>query len=80
MAHEIDFEPYSAHFEKLKKGKSKITVFGKPYSLDELHRKATEIAVPKHPVNDKKLPQKKGFFLVICFWVQGKASTFGENL
>ena len=67
MSLEIDFTPYAEHFRKLKKSRAKIKVFGKKYTLNELRAKAKAIAEPKNPVNDKKLPQKKGFSTNVVF-------------
>ena len=72
MSLEIDFAPYLAHFQELRKPNTKLTVFGKSFTLDELRKKAKEIAEPKNPVNDKKLPQKKGFSTDLVFGKNGK--------
>ena len=72
MSLEIDFTPYAEHFRKLKKSRAKIKVFGKKYTLNELRAKAKAIAEPKNPVNDKKLPQKKGFSTNVVYGKNGK--------
>ena len=72
MALEIDFAQYMEHFENLKRPNAKIQVFGKNFSIEELKTKAKEIAEPKNPVNDKKLPQKKGLSTNVVFGKTGK--------
>ena len=72
MSLEIDFALYKKHFESLKKPNAKIQVFGKSFSIEELKIRAKQIAEPKNPVNDKKLPQKKGFATSVIFGKSGK--------
>ena len=73
MSLEIDFSSYLAHFNELNKPDAAIKVFGEEFKLDDLRVRAKEIAEPKNPVNDKKLPQKKGFSSSFIFGKNGKS-------